>query len=133
MVPSSTAPARILVATCLDEDDAKELLSWAIKILSHPNDTIIALHILGKEPKKLVPKSREYRRFRRAKDFLLSAMGDFAKTCQPKQVHLEARVRYSSSIGGGLIDEAKKTTAEFLVLGRTKSDSNGEGKEVGQI
>jgi len=40
-------------------------------------------------------------------------------------VHLEARVMYSSSIGGGLIDEAKKTTAEFLVLGRTKSDSNG--------
>jgi len=47
MVPSSTAPARILVATCLDEDDAKELLSWAIRILSHPNDTIIALHVLG--------------------------------------------------------------------------------------
>ncbi|KAJ8439555.1 hypothetical protein Cgig2_024142 [Carnegiea gigantea] len=125
MVPFSTAPATILVGTCLDEDDAKELISWAIKILSNTNDTIVALHVLvGKEPKKLVPKSRDYKRFRRAKSFLLSTMAEFAKACQPKQVHLEARVRYGSSIGGGLIDEAKKTTAEFLVLGRSKSNSN---------
>ncbi|KNA04501.1 hypothetical protein SOVF_199120, partial [Spinacia oleracea] len=85
MIPS-TAPARIIVATSLEVDDVKDLLSWAINILSHPNDTIIALHVLvGKEPKKLVPKSREYKRFRRAKSFVLSAMGEFAKTCQCKQ------------------------------------------------
>ncbi|XP_056692709.1 probable receptor-like serine/threonine-protein kinase At5g57670 isoform X2 [Spinacia oleracea] len=119
MIPS-TAPARIIVATSLEVDDVKDLLSWAINILSHPNDTIIALHVLGKEPKKLVPKSREYKRFRRAKSFVLSAMGEFAKTCQCKQVHLEARVRYSSSVGSGLIEEAKRTTAEFLVLRGSK-------------
>lgn len=46
MIPS-TAPATIVVATPLEVDDVKELLSWAITILSHPNDTIIALHVIG--------------------------------------------------------------------------------------
>lgn len=46
MIPS-TAPATILVATSLEVDHAKELLTWAINILSHPNDTIIAFHVLG--------------------------------------------------------------------------------------
>lgn len=132
MVPStSTAPATILVATSLDGDNAKQLLSWATNILCHPNDTIIAIHVLvGKEPNRLVPNSRDYKRFRRARSFLLSVMGEFAKTCQIKQVHLEARVKYMSSIGSGLIDEAKKTKAEFLVLGSSKIEPNGKSGEV---
>ncbi|KAL2928944.1 hypothetical protein RDABS01_034355 [Bienertia sinuspersici] len=130
MIPS-TAPATIVVATSLEVDHAKELLSWAINILSHPNDTIIALHILvGKEPKKLVPRSRDYKRFRRAKSFVLSVMGEFAETCQYKEVHLEARVRYSSSVGSGLIDEAKRTTAEFLVLRGSKFEPKRKNGEI---
>ncbi|XP_019107044.1 probable receptor-like serine/threonine-protein kinase At5g57670 isoform X2 [Beta vulgaris subsp. vulgaris] len=123
MIPS-TAPATIVVATPLEVDDVKELLSWAITILSHPNDTIIALHVIGKEPKKLVPKSRDYKRFRQAKSFLLSVMGEFAKTCQVKQVHLEARVTYSSSVGSGLVEETKRTATEFLLLGGPKLERN---------
>uniref|UniRef100_A0A803N4H5 Protein kinase domain-containing protein n=1 Tax=Chenopodium quinoa TaxID=63459 RepID=A0A803N4H5_CHEQI len=124
-------PATVIVATSLEFDDAKDLLSWAINILSHPNDTIIALHVIvGKEPKKLVPKSRDYRRFRRAKSFVLSVMGEFAETCQCKQVYLEARVVYSSSIGSGLIDEAKRTTAEFLVLKGSKLEPKRTTGEI---
>ncbi|XP_021755894.1 probable receptor-like serine/threonine-protein kinase At5g57670 [Chenopodium quinoa] len=131
MIPCSTAPATVIVATSLEFDDAKDLLSWAINILSHPNDTIIALHVIvGKEPKKLVPKSRDYRRFRRAKSFVLSVMGEFAETCQCKQVYLEARVVYSSSIGSGLIDEAKRTTAEFLVLKGSKLEPKRTTGEI---
>ncbi|XP_057536833.1 probable receptor-like serine/threonine-protein kinase At5g57670 isoform X1 [Amaranthus tricolor] len=130
MIPS-TAPVTILVATPLDIDDAKHLLNWAISIFSHPNYTIIALHVIvGKEPKKLVPKSRDYKQYRRAKSFVLSVMGEFAKTCQCKQMHLEARVRYSSSIGSGLIDETKATKAEFLVLKGSKLKSNRPKGEI---
>ncbi|KAK9697509.1 hypothetical protein RND81_08G042200 [Saponaria officinalis] len=128
MVPSSTT---ILVGISLDDDEAKQLLTWAINILSHPHDTIIALHVLvGKEPKKLLTRSRDYNRFRRAKSFVLSVMGEFAEDSQSKQVHLEARVRYSDSIGSGLMDEAKRTNAEFVLLRGSKMVSNGETGEI---
>ncbi|KAL9224127.1 hypothetical protein vseg_000195 [Gypsophila vaccaria] len=128
MVPcTTTSPATILVGISLDVDVAKELLTWAINILSHPHDTIIALHVLvGKEPKKLIPRSRDYNRFRRAKSFVLSVMGEFAEDIQSKQVHLEARVSYSASIGNGLMDEAKRANAEFLLLKGSKIVPNGE-------
>lgn len=41
------APARILIGISLDSDNSKELLSWAIRILTRPDDTIVALHVLG--------------------------------------------------------------------------------------
>ena len=41
------APAKILIGISLDSDDSKEVLSWAIRILARPNDTIVALHVLG--------------------------------------------------------------------------------------
>lgn len=45
MIPS--APSKILIGLSLDSDDSKEALSWAIRVLAHPNDTIVAIHILG--------------------------------------------------------------------------------------
>ncbi|XP_074276323.1 putative receptor-like serine/threonine-protein kinase At5g57670 isoform X2 [Silene latifolia] len=130
MVPCSTAPLTILVGIPLDVDEAKELLTWAINILSNPRDTIVALHVLGKEPKKLIPISRDYNRFRRAKTFVLSTMGEFAEDSQCRQVNLEARVRYGASIGSGLIDEAKRTSATFLVLRGSSTKPNGKTGEI---
>ena len=43
----TTAPAKILVGISVDPDDSMELLSWAIRVLAHPNDDIVALHVLG--------------------------------------------------------------------------------------
>ncbi|KAH9622891.1 hypothetical protein KSS87_001160 [Heliosperma pusillum] len=130
MVPYSTPPSTILVGISLDIDEAKELLTWAINILSHPRDTIIALHVLGKEPKKLIPISRDYQRYRRAKTFVLSTMGEFAEDSKCRQVNLEARVIYSSSIGSGLIDEAKRTSATFLLLRGSTTKPNGKAGEI---
>lgn len=45
MVPS--APAKILIGISTDPNDSQELLSWAIKVLAQPNDTIVAIHVLG--------------------------------------------------------------------------------------
>lgn len=45
MIPSS--PIKVVVGIPLDVEDSEELLSWAIEHLAHPNDTVIALHVLG--------------------------------------------------------------------------------------
>ncbi|GAB4853604.1 hypothetical protein Ancab_017795 [Ancistrocladus abbreviatus] len=113
------APATILIAIPLnDTAKSQELLSWAIGILAHPKDTIVALHILvGEEPKKLVPRTKEYTRFCQAKSFVISILGEFARLCRSKQVNLEARVSYSTSVGRGLIQAAEMISAEFLLLG----------------
>ena len=39
---------KILVAISLDRDESQNALSWAINVLAKPNDTIVALHLLGK-------------------------------------------------------------------------------------
>lgn len=38
---------KILVAISLDHDESQNVLSWAINVLAKPNDTIVALHLLG--------------------------------------------------------------------------------------
>lgn len=44
---SSSSHAKILIGISLDPDESKELLSWVITVLAHPNDQIVAVHILG--------------------------------------------------------------------------------------
>lgn len=38
---------RLLLGLPLDAESGAELLSWAISVAAHPNDTITALHVLG--------------------------------------------------------------------------------------
>lgn len=49
MFPSSTSSSSkiILVGISLDPDESKGLLSWAIRVLAHPNDNIVTIHVLG--------------------------------------------------------------------------------------
>ncbi|XP_024025634.1 probable receptor-like serine/threonine-protein kinase At5g57670 [Morus notabilis] len=123
MVPST--PAKILVGISLDPNESKELLSWAIRVLAHPNDNIVAVHILaGKEREKYGLKAENQSQLRRAKAFVISVLGEFARTCQSKQVNLEARVGFSSRVGGGLIKEAKSVSADYLVLGGSRNQPN---------
>ncbi|KAA8522783.1 hypothetical protein F0562_009206 [Nyssa sinensis] len=134
MTPS--APAKILIGIPLDPDDSKELLSWAIRILARPNDTLVASHILvgtkkhrdqRKEGTKKLESITKYQtQIRRAKTFAISVMGEFAKTCQSKQINLEARVGLSSSVGKGLIEEANGISADFLLIGRSRNQSNSK-------
>ncbi|PON47520.1 Mitogen-activated protein kinase kinase kinase [Parasponia andersonii] len=124
MVPSSS-PAKILIGISLDPDESKELLSWAITVLAHPNDDIVAVHILvGKERKKYELSTENQSRLRRAKAFVISVLGEFAWNSQSKQVNLEARVGFSSRVGRGLIKEAKSVSADYLVLGGSRSRLN---------
>ncbi|XP_052198694.1 probable receptor-like serine/threonine-protein kinase At5g57670 [Diospyros lotus] len=128
---TTTAPAKILIGISLNSDESKELLSWGIRILAHPNDTVIALHVLvGEQRRKLELAANNQTLHRRAKAFVISVMSEFARICQSKQVNLEARVGFSSSIGRGLIEEANNVSAEFLLVGRPKNKSNRVKREI---
>ncbi|XP_030510980.2 probable receptor-like serine/threonine-protein kinase At5g57670 [Cannabis sativa] len=122
---SSSTSSKILIGISLDPNESKDLLSWAITILAHPNDDIVAVHILVGKDKKKYEVSREFQsRLRRAKAFVISVLGEFAKTCQFKQVNLEARVGFSSKIGRGLIKEANSVSADYLIIGGSRNRSN---------
>ncbi|XWS70913.1 hypothetical protein CRYUN_Cryun03dG0091300 [Craigia yunnanensis] len=125
----TSAPAKILIGISLDPVNSKELLSWAIRVLAHPNDDIVALHVLvGEESKKRKSIAKDHGKFRQAKAHVISVLGEFARTCQSNQVNLEAKVGFSSSVRRGLIEEAKSISADFLLLrgsrNRSKKTSN---------
>ncbi|KEH32562.1 receptor-like kinase [Medicago truncatula] len=112
-LPSSST---ILIGLSLDPNDSKELLSWAIRVLANPNDTIVAVHVLAENMKKRVSVRRRQSQLRQAKAYVISVLGEFAQTCWSKQVNLEAKVALSSTVGGGLVEEAKSISADFLLL-----------------
>nr|TKR97910.1 hypothetical protein D5086_0000208240 [Populus alba] len=117
MIPP--APSKILIGISSDLDDSNELLSWAIRVLAQPNDTIVAIYVLVDEESK-----KKQSQIRQAKAHVISVLGEFARTCQSKQISLEARVGFSSSIGRGLIEEAKSISADYLLLRRLRNQSN---------
>ncbi|KAG8485747.1 hypothetical protein CXB51_019122 [Gossypium anomalum] len=128
---ATSAPAKILVGISLDPDDSKEVLSWAIRVLTHPNDEVVALHVLvGKETKKRRLTTKDQEKFRQAKADVISVLGEFAKTCQSKQVNLEARVGFSSSVRKGLIEEAKSISADFLLIRGSKNRSKKTSNKI---
>ncbi|KAK6942399.1 UspA [Dillenia turbinata] len=118
------APAKVLIGISLNIEDSKELLSWAIRVLAHPDDTIIALHVLVCEVKKKQHMRIDQKEFRRAKAYVISVLGEFAESCQKKQVNLEARVAFNRSIGRALIEDARSISADYLLLGGSRNKSN---------
>ncbi|KAK3007642.1 hypothetical protein RJ639_013110 [Escallonia herrerae] len=132
----SATPAKIVIGISLDAEDSAELLSWAIRNVAHPNDTIVALHVLvtegmtkpgarrKEETKEWKSIARYQTQIRKAKAFVISVMADFAKTCQSNQVKLEARVGFSSGVGRGLIEEARGISAQFLLISSSRNRSN---------
>nr|XP_043630612.1 probable receptor-like serine/threonine-protein kinase At5g57670 [Erigeron canadensis] len=117
-----SVPCKLLIGISLDQEQSMELLSSAICNLARPNDTVVALHILETrkkhESKSGSSKSnnRYQMRIRKAKAFVISVMGEFANVCRAKQVKLEARVGFSSSVGKGLIDEVKNISSKYLLI-----------------
>ncbi|RDX58497.1 putative receptor-like serine/threonine-protein kinase, partial [Mucuna pruriens] len=119
------SPAKILVGLSLDPDDSKELLSWAIRVLANPNDTIVAVHVLvAADKKKRVSVRRRQSQLRQAKAYVISVLGEFAQTCWSKQVNLEARVALNSTVGEGLVEEAKSIDADFLLVHGSRNRAN---------
>ncbi|KAF5461782.1 hypothetical protein F2P56_017853 [Juglans regia] len=124
MIPPSPAPAKILIGLSFDAEESKEALSWAIGVVARPDDSIVAVHVLvGKEKKNEVVKKKQSK-FRQAKAYVISVLGEFAKTCQSKQINLEARVVFSSSVGKGLIEEVKSISADLLLLRGSRKRTN---------
>ncbi|KAJ6673491.1 hypothetical protein OIU85_012489 [Salix viminalis] len=123
MIPP--APSKLLVGISLELDHSNELLSWATRVLAQPNDTIVAVYVLvGEESKKLESMKKKQWQIRQAKAHVISVLGEFARTCQSKQINLEARVGFSSSIARGLIEEVKSISADYLLLRRLTNQSN---------
>ncbi|XP_054807464.1 probable receptor-like serine/threonine-protein kinase At5g57670 isoform X2 [Prosopis cineraria] len=125
----ASSPSKILIGLSLDRDDSRELLSWAVRVLANPNDTIVALHVLvskdkKKRKKKRASMTRRQSQLRQAKACVISVLGEFAKACWSKQVNLEAKVAFSSNVGEGLVEEAKSISAEFLLLRGSRNQSS---------
>ncbi|KAE8056791.1 hypothetical protein FH972_013530 [Carpinus fangiana] len=128
MIPSS--PSKILIGLSFNPEDSKEALSWAITAIARPNDTIVALHILVGEDKKKDLVKKKQSKFRQAKAYVISVLGEFAQTCQSKQVNLEARVRFGSSVGKGLIEEVKSISADFLLLRGSRNRKHRTSRDI---
>ncbi|KAL6194418.1 hypothetical protein ACLB2K_035502 [Fragaria x ananassa] len=120
-----SVPAKILIGISSDSDESKQLLSRAISVLAHPNDNIVAIHVLvGEEKRKCKSVTKFQSQLRRAKAYVISLLGEFASSCQSKQVNLEARVIFCSSIEKGLIEEAKSIFADYVLLCSSRNQSN---------
>ncbi|XP_022997396.1 probable receptor-like serine/threonine-protein kinase At5g57670 [Cucurbita maxima] len=124
-----SSPLNILVGIPSDNvDQSKELLSWAITVLAHQHDCIVATHVLViDDTKKHGSTSMTMKiqsQLRRAKAYVISILGEFANISQSKQVNLEARVGFNSSVGRGLIEEMNSISADFLVLGGARNRLN---------
>ncbi|OVA09436.1 Protein kinase domain [Macleaya cordata] len=119
----SSNPTKILIGVPLNANVSKELLSWAIGFAARPSDTVVALHVLVSKDssKKVESKKFDRTKFRLAKAFVISLLGEFTEICQSKQVNLEAKVGSSSSIVKGLIDEAALIEAAFLIVGGSRN------------
>ncbi|KAI3709151.1 hypothetical protein L2E82_38910 [Cichorium intybus] len=128
--------AKILIGIALDQEQSMDLLSSAICNLARPNDTVVALHVLvAKTRNKPTNRSKKEEaisksvngyqmRIRKAKAFVISVMGEFANICRAKQVKLEARVGFSSSVGKGLIEETKIISPKYLLIASKSNNSN---------
>ncbi|KAK7347684.1 hypothetical protein VNO80_22222 [Phaseolus coccineus] len=126
------SPAKILIGLSLDPDDSKELLSWAIRVLANPNDTIVAVHVLvTADKKKRVSVRKRQSQLRQAKAYVISVLGEFAQTCWSKQVNLEARVALNSTVGEGLSEETKSINADFLLIRGSRNQTNKIGTSKG--
>ncbi|XP_010536938.1 PREDICTED: probable receptor-like serine/threonine-protein kinase At5g57670 [Tarenaya hassleriana] len=111
--------SKILVAVPLAREESKNLLSWAINSIAKPSDTIVAFHVLvGEEPRNFPLKKKKRAQIRLAKAHVISVLAEFTRSCHSKQVNLEAKVGFSSSVGRGLVDEAKSISAHYLLLSR---------------
>ncbi|XP_031736529.1 probable receptor-like serine/threonine-protein kinase At5g57670 isoform X2 [Cucumis sativus] len=124
-----SSPIKVLVGIPSDDiEESKMLLSWAINVLAHQHDCIVATHVLVSDDTKRRASTamtmKIQSQLRRAKAYVISILGEFANISQSKQVNLEARVGFNSSIGRGLIEEAKSISADLLVLRGVRNKSN---------
>ncbi|KAL5229481.1 hypothetical protein ABZP36_028257 [Zizania latifolia] len=103
--------SRILVGVPNNSRGCSELLSWAIGVVARPNDSVVAVHVLGGRGRK--------NRLQKANAFVIYMLGEFVETCEAKQVNLEAKVVCSTSIWRALTQEAAMTDANFLIVGRS--------------
>lgn len=114
--------SRILVGVPNNSRGCSELLSWAIRVVAKPNDSVVAVHVLGGRGRK--------NRLQKANAFVIYMLGEFVETCEAKQVNLEAKVICSSSIPRTLTREAEFTDTKFLIVGRSKNTYHRNYSEV---
>ncbi|KAI3434316.1 Protein kinase domain-containing protein [Psidium guajava] len=124
------SPANILVGISSDPSESRDLLSWAVTALARPHDNIVALHVLGAYVKKGQITRKCLSKIRRAKAYVISVLGEFAKTCQSHQINLEARVGFSTGVGRGLVKEAKSISAEYLLLRGSRGESSRNSRGI---
>jgi hypothetical protein len=109
--------SRILVGVPNNSRGCSELLSWAIRVIAKPNDSIVAVHVLGNclatllsnccscmsscsclDDLLLSPFCRGFwtaggrgrkNRLQKANAFVIYMLGEFVETCEAKQVQID--------------------------------------------
>lgn len=114
---SSSTPisAFVVVGISLQEEESKELLSWAMSVAACPGDTLIALHVIVEKH----GRESQFMKFRidNARAILIKLLGSFMDLWQAKQIKVEAKVLVHSSLEKAIVNEAATSGASFLVLG----------------
>ncbi|XP_051142357.1 probable receptor-like serine/threonine-protein kinase At5g57670 isoform X2 [Andrographis paniculata] len=125
----SKLPAKILVGISSDAAESHDLISWAIRVVARPGDTVVAFHVIGATPENKSIESRKenkikkessrkiQKQIRQAKSYAISITGELVKTSQSHEVNLEARIGINSSTGKCLVLEATAMAADYLVIG----------------
>ncbi|GLJ29461.1 hypothetical protein SUGI_0580750 [Cryptomeria japonica] len=112
---STPTTALVVVGISLQEEESKELLSWAMSVAACPGDTLVALHVLvekhGRESQFMKA------RIDNARAMLIKLLGSFMDLWQAKQIKVEAKVLVHSSLEKAIVNEAATSGASFLVLG----------------
>lgn len=104
----------IVVGVRMDQQ-SKELLTWALVKIAHPNDRVVALHVL--------PSSSNYASDGNSIDKDLESMlTAYEGFCNLKQIDLKLKVCKSSSLRRVLVREANSFAASQLILGVAKSN-----------
>ena len=108
---------RILVGVPNNSRGCSELLSWAIRVVAKPNDSVVAVHVLGNYYCVVVaaawgscsclddflsllscgfcPAGARGRknRLQKANAFVIYMLGEFVETCEAKQVQIDQRTK----------------------------------------
>ncbi|KAK1291388.1 putative receptor-like serine/threonine-protein kinase [Acorus calamus] len=119
------SPVKILVGVSSNVEASERLLSWAVRVAAHPDDTVIALHVIVcKDDKKFSSSVVEKTRLRHAKAYVISMLGEFS------EVNLEAKIGWSSSVEKCLVDEAASLDASFLLISTSQSPLQRTSLEI---
>ncbi|KAF5749068.1 L-type lectin-domain containing receptor kinase II.1-like [Tripterygium wilfordii] len=113
----NSAGRTVVVGVKMDSQ-SRELLTWALVKLAEPGDTVIALHVLGRNDIVDRDGKSSLLSLVKAFDSVLAVYDGF---CNLKQVDLKLKICRGSSIRKILVREAKSYSASRVIVGTSRT------------